>query len=535
MSDLGDAMTVSTVQVGDNFLAGVYSQYADPVSAIFREFLQNAVDSGSVTLVVTVVSEADSVRVTVRNDGRPMGIGEITGRLLVLGGTGKGFHGSQDTVGGFGRAKEILYLTHPFWSIRTGGLLVQGSGVSYTISDGLPEVSGVESSILLRQNGNMTVEGVSEAFRRVVGKSVWDGTAILNGSKIPFSVPCRSPKDWPGSEWAEAHASGPGCFPNRVVIRSRGIWMFDHWTTYPGGVVIDVRDGLGKFASSRDRLVDPFGVVMQQFLSDLVTMHTRAFVRAQPSYDYWNGRLFGEAVKPTESTGSATSEDAAASLDQPAGSSVVKLAVKIEAKLAAAYAVRVGNTLPTTAEAEVGEVAFREEGEAPTVLEPAKRISSGVRFGIRRILRKYSPPSHCVPDDQGNLSSYASWVLAAYAAALSVLHREDRNPKPFSVGFVFDDSADQREAGTFVARDGGLVEFYIAPAMLRKAASGGERWKNVFQKTRQGFWDLISIACHEYAHRKAEYHTEEYAAELTRVLALAGRNAATIERVVRRA
>src|SRR5262249_54396167 len=98
--------------------------------AFAREVMQNSIDCGSTRITVSVTEGDDVTRVDVGNNGAPMDRETLVNKLLSLGESGKSF---QNAVGGFGKAKEILYFAHKEYAIRAGDWPVTGSGAGYDI------------------------------------------------------------------------------------------------------------------------------------------------------------------------------------------------------------------------------------------------------------------------------------------------------------------------------------------------------------------------------------------------------------------
>jgi hypothetical protein len=107
------------ITIGPEFFAKAKNDYADFYWAIARESMQNNMDCGSDEINVQIRLDGSDTLLTWSNNGSLMTREILQGKLLALGGSGKGFQG---TVGGFGKAKEILYFCHMSYEIRSGNL-----------------------------------------------------------------------------------------------------------------------------------------------------------------------------------------------------------------------------------------------------------------------------------------------------------------------------------------------------------------------------------------------------------------------------
>src|ERR1700675_3686283 len=100
-------MFANSVTIGPQFFSKAFNDYSNKYWAFAREILQNSIDCGSTEISIRVAEDlSGGTIVPVNNDGEPMSSDVLVNKLLSLGASGKDFKGS---VGGFGKAKEILY------------------------------------------------------------------------------------------------------------------------------------------------------------------------------------------------------------------------------------------------------------------------------------------------------------------------------------------------------------------------------------------------------------------------------------------
>ena len=95
------------VKIGPSFFAKVFNDYSSWTWAFVREALQNGIDAPGSTEVRFEVQSGTDTTIAFQNDGSPMTEEELVGKFLALGESGKNFQG---TIGGMGRAKELLCL-----------------------------------------------------------------------------------------------------------------------------------------------------------------------------------------------------------------------------------------------------------------------------------------------------------------------------------------------------------------------------------------------------------------------------------------
>lgn len=238
------------ITIGAEFFASAKSDYAEWKEKWFREAIQNSVDAGAtrVDVRVTYLDEqrhvvgADSqarryVTVTVEDDGRGMDEDVLLNKFLVLGGTGK--KSADGSVGGFGKAKELLLLPWISWAIETNGIRVSGHGIQYDVAQ-LPAPRRGTSIEVLMAADDCTSEVAAEAFIRKCYlphvKFLVNGKAIKAGLKPGDLV-----ESWPGKAnlyyEKRLRLSEPV-----MLVRVNGMYMHDRWVSeaVKGTIIVEL-------------------------------------------------------------------------------------------------------------------------------------------------------------------------------------------------------------------------------------------------------------------------------------------------------
>ena len=105
---------------GDYFARVAAKEYADDAGmALIREFAQNSADAKAT--VVRFNFEGGNV-LTVSDNGRGASADQIRTKVL----TPLASEKEEGGVGGFGKAKELLFFGNPAWRIRSRDTLVEG-------------------------------------------------------------------------------------------------------------------------------------------------------------------------------------------------------------------------------------------------------------------------------------------------------------------------------------------------------------------------------------------------------------------------
>jgi len=152
------------ISIGADYFAGAKDDYKNWREKWFREAIQNAVDAGATRIAVTCrrldadgreVSDGDPfarIEVAVDDDGRGMDDDILHDKFLMLGGSGKA--SEAGSVGGFGKAKELLLLPWIHWEIATQDLLLGGHGILFDHGDGdtprVPFRKGTRLTVVMR-------------------------------------------------------------------------------------------------------------------------------------------------------------------------------------------------------------------------------------------------------------------------------------------------------------------------------------------------------------------------------------------------
>ncbi len=457
-------MYAQSVVIGPEFFTKSFNDYRDKYWAFAREIMQNSLDCGSTRIGIEITEFDQETRVAVRNDGEPMTREILINKLLCLGSSGKDFKGA---VGGFGKAKEILYFAHKSYSIASGDWNVSGSGAGYDIEPG-ESYPGTCSHVVW---SGLVGDSLRRAFRTFISlcgrrKVTYTLDGEIHMPEVPRFV-FRRPLDHEGVTWANL---GISSFQrNLVLVRLGGIPMFTENSDFPGTVIIELQGTSGeRLTANRDSLRYPYSTRFRDLITQMAVDRQSTLKLEQPVYTRYGGpKLRGTAKTPIDDFPSE-SVSVAARRDQDAGGGIV--------------------------------VIPQDRNEAATSLLPYEFIVKNcVR---RRVPREFDPL-----DVQ--FSDYAHWLAWAYAGCLTELHRLFEIDHEFSTGFVFSDMA---EAEFETSSEYGRV-YYINPVRIGKRSN-----KHRYKKSQRG--EIVSVVAHEFVHGALDqsYHGEDYANWLTNVM-----------------
>lgn len=475
-----------SVKIGPEFFAKARNDYSNWTWAIVREFFQNCIDCGSTEIELTVVEEGGKTTLTVANNGEPMTQDVIVDKLLSLGSSGKGFEGS---VGGFGKAKELLYFCWDSYRIHSGGYQVDGSGAEYTIRK-VKQNAGTTSTIVI--DGLWAPRLLAQA-RFFVECSNVRPTFVLNGEQAMGKM---------RKGYFRRDLSAGKVYTNRqlqhtLVVRIGGTPMHTMWTKYKDCVVIEL-EGISSDAmtSNRDGLKALYRVEVEGFIGDLTTNKRKAL--RQPVTEYI--RFKGNALSST-AIGMARHalKDASTTLKEKV-EAVTEEGPNISLQEGDEGMAIDGSTVLGT-----GEYGHREVRE----LEAHRASELAMAFVIKNETGRVVPKDW--RPDSDKFSKHAYKMATIWARLMTVMHRIFEADEEFTIGFIFSDHC--------------LAQYELTPEhgkcyFINPVKYVDGRWNKRYNYSPSaGRFDLNQIAIsalHELVHGMGySDHDEDYAGKLT--------------------
>lgn len=472
----------NTLAIGPEFFAKARNDYARYEWALAREFLQNSIDCGSKAIRVSCFTENGVTVLVVENDGDPMTREILVDKLLSLGSSGKDF--KKGSVGGFGKAKELLYFCHESYRIESGEWLVEGRGAGYNITK-VKSFRGTRSRLIMTEN---VTDRLLAAFREFARFAQWGGTLTVNDEVLACDMRKGSPRrefEW-GTVYTNQSAS------HKLVTRVNGVPMFTDYTSYEGCVVIELKGESAKtLTSNRDSLVWNYRDEYAQFLASLTSDKAKALRTQTPSYVKFEGSRY----KHKKDTSKPASE-----ADKQAFLDVVRKALAGvpggEGAIAAAMSAR----SMSAGALEIQEV--REEVQNVLMQE----------FIVKNETEMVVPDCYLPASEQ--FGHYSQRLARTWGNLLLELHKMLDLESTFAIGFVISaDSIAQHEKST----EFGTV-YYVNPAeIVKQQSSESKSLRRRWKLTDRG--QLLATAIHEVVHGMGfSAHDESYAAMLTEVM-----------------
>ncbi|MBL6995796.1 ATP-binding protein [Desulfobacula sp.] len=241
---------VKTVKIPhDYFFKMAVKDYYAWRSALFREFIQNSVDAGA----TEISFEFDGKYLSVTDNGCGMTLDVIEEALLTLGGSRK----LEGSIGGIGKAKEILYFAWAQWEISTNGIWIVGHGPQYEIKRTDLHV-GTMSKIQIDDKIEAPGRYIRE-YLKLSGLEKTGVTVLYNGEKVDCTgidygeniYTVDGLGDLHRVENESSHFDG-----GKVIVQSHGLYMFTNYSVLDKCYVFNITmPSYDCLTSSRDSFV----------------------------------------------------------------------------------------------------------------------------------------------------------------------------------------------------------------------------------------------------------------------------------------
>jgi hypothetical protein len=478
------------VTIGPEFFKKEFNEYENWHWAFVREINQNSIDAKSSTINFWIEERGGQTHVIVENDGAPMTEEILVNKLLALGESGKNF---EDSVGGFGKAKNILLFCHNSWKVESGRVVAEGAGGEYELSEG--NFAGTRTTLVMDGHYQHELEIELRKFCRF---AQYKGDVLLNGSKLPTCLnkgSRRRDMDFGVVYTNKTHE-------NVMVVRINGIPMFTQYVSVDRCVVVELTGKSSDvLTSNRDGLVYPYREELSAFTTEIAVDKRSALKAKQPKYARFAGdRLSHIRVERDE-----------------VELSVVDL---VEPELPEVRNPPIFKGIDFGDGEEVHKSSFREEphesqpvaGRAAALTEVPQMVATiGHEFIIKNetelVVPRYYRP------DTGEFSSYSRKLVRMWGRVIIELHRMFDFEAEFAVGFIFDESTEaEYENGIY-----GKV-YYLNPAkIVEQVSTYSKSFAKRFKLTERD--RILAIAAHEFVHGLGySWHDESWSSKYTDVM-----------------
>ena len=260
-----------SITIGADFFAGAKDDYQGWREKHVREAVQNSVDAGAtkVRIDFRMLDEAMAelpsgstdfafVEVSYADDGVGMDEDILLNKFLVLGGSGK--KNAPGSVGGFGKAKELLLLPWVRWSIESRSIRVEGHGIQYDVQQ-IPMRKGTVLSCIMRAD-DCTNEAAAIGF---IKKCYLPGTRFhVNGVEHKANLKAGDLVKSLAGKADVFYEKRSRLSEPAMLVRINGLYMHERGIseTIKGTIIVELtgkstelltanRDGIREWALSR--------------------------------------------------------------------------------------------------------------------------------------------------------------------------------------------------------------------------------------------------------------------------------------------
>ena len=220
---------------GDYFARVAAKEYADDAGmALIREFAQNSADAKATT--VSFNFEGNNV-LTVRDNGRGASADQIRTKVL----TPLASEKEEGGVGGFGKAKELLFFGNPSWQIHSRGTVVKGRFLEVdSFEQGAESFAGFQVRVELPPGLYTAARTAARDFLRASERP--GVTWVLNGQPVEVDVKRakRCVKDF---GFCKAYVERD-CSDTKIYYRTGGLLTAVRWGYHPrevGRIVLELQ------------------------------------------------------------------------------------------------------------------------------------------------------------------------------------------------------------------------------------------------------------------------------------------------------
>jgi hypothetical protein len=482
---------MAQVKIGASFFKKAKQDYLRWPEAWVREAFQNACDSGANEIEFSFIKTSDNeIHAKIYDNGCGMTEDTLVNKLLSLGESGKNFEGS---VGGFGKAKEILFFAQNSYIISTSHafndtLIVTGAGGDYEISSVSNDngVTGTKIDVMLDVEKHYTLNKFIDVAKTTIMRSGFVGKATVNGEVITGRTTATEEirefsfgKLFKANRPADLYIGG-------ILIRVKGSPMFTYCVSnLEYDVVLELNEGNSNtLTSNRDQLASTISTEFSTFVERLTIDKASALLKQAKKMTLFIGKK-NKPKKQNQNTSSNQQINSGSFVSNAASVQLEPIEIN-------------GNTI-NPVEKPKFDVKENEKQEVDMVFGETEETYLQYVSIIEKIPARWN-----VTSDSKNVK----WLLEAWEIAVNECCKLcNQTGTNFITGFVFDEKT---EALYSSQENGGMVAFLINPVET------GFTMK--FRKTKEGCAALLALAAHEVIHINQYYHDEYFSSAYTKLM-----------------
>lgn len=266
---------MATVKISSDFFTNEIKNYSNWEFAFWRELFQNSVDAKANNISINYEKNNDSCIISFQDNGCGMSRDILENVFFNLGTTTKN---TNETVGGFGRARIILCFAQQDYIIYTQNMIVSGQGANYEILENDGFVKGCKFIITVKpKDFSSNYTSFINSLYQYLDMSQIEPYIFINGKKHNTKLYKRGKTK--ELSFGTAYSNQSGLFKNKIIFRVNGIPMFERYTPANSLIIVEIdpeksRDVL---LSNRDSINWKYLDEVEQFTSVIAIDTISAF------------------------------------------------------------------------------------------------------------------------------------------------------------------------------------------------------------------------------------------------------------------
>lgn len=479
-----------------HFTHNVKKNYQEHRSALIREFLQNSVDAKSKNIKFNFCDNY----LIVQDDGCGMTSDILVNALLTMSGSFKG----ENSIGGFGAAKEILLFQHERYHITTSKngeiCTVIGNQLDYEWSDcHLDLIGDSGTTIKIDFHESYDVSSMCHVIKSYLHDCQTSQNIYLNDELIE-SDSIRGDLVDKGLDWAEIYVSAnkPSHY---VAVRINGVKMFDVYVSdLEHEVIVELtKPSLEILTVNRDGFVWKYQNDLSKLIYE-ISVEKGQFGRAFNEHKVWRGQ--SASYNDINIDFSCILEHNDNKFAESEKKHIIS-AIQCIARIAKDHA----SSLSGSKSDIIDEMKNKVKQEAQLREIPDTLIDLMIQktnelicdhdadFYIKVTGKGFDKiPDNLKPGNWGKRT--ISWAKL-WKHCIKLVMKSNGISEPYSIGWVIDN--DEKVEAMYMKVDG-INVFYMNPLLTWMCSSNHA---NVFHK-------MLMNACHEVAHMSNKYHDERF-------------------------
>ena len=478
----------------EHFVTSARRNYQDIDTALVREALQNSVDAGASHIRFTVGPDFFECA----DNGHGMTKERMVSAMLTLSGT----HKEVGSVGGFGAAKEIILFQHAEFEISSLDTHVRGKVLEYEFVQGTPIQGTRIKAVFHPSYYYKQAEFLTKARAYLESCQLPNIQIVLND--LPVQTDATEREKVREYSWGYiSKAVGKANPTGYVPVRAHGVTMFQRYVgdDTPLDLAIEItRPSTEVLTANRDGFTWTVAQVMETAFVEMV-INSGSFGRLFKRSVTFKGlkRTFDDLLQSirnllpeslqTETFQIAFTEAAQKSETLNLGTVAAEV-IQEQSRLLGLGLEQIQSQVRTVqALIQATPVAQAEDFQCQFVTD----------FSIHNQKKGVnSVPKHL---DPRTMSRSSKALAKLWKRCLKLVMLANNIREPFSIGWLLSD-ADE----ALFSKQASHVQYFLNPD-----------GKSIQDKDGQLlFWQILSTAAHEVAHREVKWHDERFSSTYER-------------------